>query len=58
MFARLDQAGAQHSQSPGRCRYKAGDGAIMSRRDTDALVNIAQFINTSQKTNEWASQMA
>jgi hypothetical protein len=50
MVARLDQAGAQHSQSPGRCRYKAGDGVTMPRRDTDAMFNFAHF---HKEINDW-----
>jgi hypothetical protein len=32
MIARLDEAGALHSQSPDSCHDKAGDGSIMARR--------------------------
>ena len=49
MVARLDEAGAQHSQSPVRCRYKAGDRQSLQQNEPPPLVNIAQFINSSQK---------
>jgi hypothetical protein len=52
MFARLDQAGAQHSQSPGRCRYRADDGYSLQRNEPPPLVNIAHFINTQKKIKE------
>ena len=49
MVARRDEAGAQHSQSPVRCRYKAGDRQSLQQNEPPPLVNIAQFINSSQK---------
>ena len=52
MVARLDEAGAQHSQSPVRCRYKAGDRQSLQQNEPPPLVNIAQFINSSQEISE------
>lgn len=52
MFARLDQAGAQHSQSSGGCRYKADDEDSLERNEPPPLFNFAQFINSSQKISE------
>ena len=54
MVARLDEAGAQHSQSPGRCRYRAGDESIMARCNTGAMFCFAQ----SQKNNEFGAPEA
>jgi hypothetical protein len=49
MVARLYQAGAQHSQSPVRCRYKADDRHSLQQNEPPSLFNFAQFINSSQK---------
>src|SRR5579863_1565906 len=55
MMLALSQAGAQHSQSPDGCHYRAGDGDSLERNEPPPLFNFAQFIKSSQKINEWSS---
>src|ERR1700730_9210396 len=50
MVARLDEAGAQHSQSPGICRYRAGDESIMARCNTGTMFRFAHLRN---EINDW-----
>src|ERR1700722_1994826 len=49
MVARLYQTGAQHSQSPVRCRYNVDERHSLQQNETPSLINFAQFINSSQK---------
>ena len=54
MMVALDQAGAQHSQSPVGADMRDGDGTSMLFRVPEALVNIAHI----QKINHWQTRPA
>lgn len=43
MMLALDQAGAQHSQSPGGCRYKAGDEDSLLQRAGEQCSKLLTF---------------
>jgi hypothetical protein len=52
MILALPEAGAQHSQSPDGCRFKAGDGAIMAHSNIGLVFC---FAHLQKEINDWCT---